>query len=387
MEHLLEDVARDSALREGAEGVAQMLRAIHSARVLSLKDLSARTKVPLPVLAAVRRELEKRDILERRGAGIALTGRGRDFVQATLGIQTRHDAICPECRGRRIVISDDLRPVLAKLEEYFNTRPVIDTVLDQAPCLPETSLRRALYMYQSGSLEGKSVVFLGDDDSMSLAVGLLSKALGRIELCKRMTVLDADARILDHLQRAAATEGFAIECIRCDLRDPLPPTLHGQFDTFETDPPYTVDGATLFLSRGVSALKSGSGRQGLLSFGSKPPAETLELHRRIQALGLAIDEVIPSFNDYAGASIIGGSSQLIHMFSTPSSAAMFAGDRFAGKTYTGEVTPTVRLYRCLQCRKDTAVGQGQRFATIELLKASACPYCGNRDFRYLRRAN
>jgi predicted methyltransferase len=337
------------------------------------------------VLAAVRRELEKREVLKRGSGGLTLTDKGREFVEQFLGIESRHNAICPACEGRRIVIHDGLRPALEKLDRYFQARPRIDTSLDQAPCLPKTSLRRALYMYQSGALEGKSVIVVGDDDSVSLAVGLLGQWLRSGEFCKRITVLDADPRILEHLQSAARVEGFPIECIRYDLRTSLPAGLRGQFDTFATDPPYTSDGAALFLSRSVSALKGGSGRQGFLCFGPKSPAETLELHRRILALHLAVDEIIPSFNEYAGASVIGSSSQLIHLLSTASTAAMFADERFVEKIYTGEVRPTVRLYRCLRCRKNVTVGQGQRFATIELLKTAGCPHCGNKNFRFKRR--
>lgn len=387
MDHLLDIVAKASALREGREGVAQILRAIHAAEVLSLKELSAKTRVPIPVVAAVRRELEKRSVLERRGAGIALTAKGVQLVESALGIKTRHNAMCPDCRGRRIVIADELRPVLKTLTRYFDARPGVDTSLDQTSCLPETSLRRALYLYQSGGLEGKSVIFLGDDDSVSLSTGLLGKWLGRSNFCKRLTVLDADTRILTHLEAAAAAEGFEVECVPADLRETLPLSLRGQFDTFVTDPPYTIDGVALFLSRAVSALKNGSGRQGLLSFGSKSPAETLLLHQRIQSLHLVVDEIIPSFNEYAGASILGSSSQLIHLLSTPSTNAISASEPYSGKIYTGEVTPTIRIYRCLRCRAQVSVGQTQRLKSIELLKSAGCPNCSNKEFRYLRRLN
>lgn len=382
---LLNAVAKACALREGSEGVAQVLRAVHAAQVLSLKELSVSTRVPLPVLAALRRELEKRKILERRGSGLALTSQGLRFLHSSLGVATRHNPLCPECCGRRIVIHGELRPVLDKLSRYFDERPSIDTSVDQSPCLPETSLRRALYLYRAGALEGRSILILGDDDSVSLAIGLLGVSLGRRDFCRRITVLDTDTRILDHLKAAAASEKLALECISHDLRQPLPKELRGRFDTFETDPPYTVEGADLFLSRAVSALKRGTGHHGLLSFGAKPPAETLLLHRTMQRLQLAIDEIIPSFNEYSGASILGSSSQLIHLLTTPSTGATLPSSHFSSKIYTGELSPTVRVYGCLQCRARIPVGSDQQFKTIELLKAAACPTCGHKHFRYLAR--
>ena len=383
---LLEQVAKASALREGIEGVAAVLRAIHSSQVLSLKDLSAQTRMPLPVLSALRRELEKRNILERRGSGMALTQKGAGLVRDSLGIGTRHSAVCRECEGRRITISSDVAPALEILERYFEARPGVDTSLDQAPCLPETSLRRALYMYELGALEGKSVLFAGDDDSISLAAGLLGKMLGRDHFCRRMTVVDADQRILDHLSSAAEKEGLVIECVRWDFRDPLPEDLRGAFDVFETDPPYTAEGAGLFLARGASALRDGSGYHAFLSFGAKPPEESWQLHQRIQNLRLAVDEVIPSFNRYAGASILGSSSQIIHMLSTPATAsAAGAVQRFTRSIYTGEANPTIRLYSCLRCQQEVRVTRGERFRTIEQLKAKGCPNCGHNKFRYMRR--
>ena len=56
---------------------------------------------------------------------------------------------------------------------------------------------------------------------------------------------------------------------------PLPGGLAGGFDVACTDPPYTVAGAELFLSRAVSALAPEPGRHVFFSFGARRPDETL----------------------------------------------------------------------------------------------------------------
>jgi predicted methyltransferase len=382
--HLLDRVAEATSLREGREGVAQVLRIVYAAERITLKDLSRKSGLPVPVLAAVRGELEKAHILGRR-AGLILTEQGRQFVQDHLGVTTRHDPLCPTCHGRRIVINENLRPFVHKLEHYFRQAPSVDVTLDQAPCLPETSMRRALYMYQSGALEGKNVIILGDDDLVSLAIGLLGQALDVHTLTGRLTVVEADQRWMDFIQSVSDVENLDLECVQHDLRHPLPETLCQQFDTFETDPPYTTQGMTLFVSRAVRALKPGHGQQGFLSFGSKSPAEMLDVHLNLVNMGLVVHQVIPAFNDYVGASVLGGSSQMIHLLTTAATRSLVLDSHYEESIYTGQSSPTVRLYVCTRCKADYRVGQGQPFTTIELLKAAGCAECGNTSFRYARR--
>ena len=382
-ENLLEQVAEATSLREGAAGVAQVLRTVYLEERVTLKDLARKSGLPVPVLAAVRGELEKAGILERKG-GLVLTERGRRFVQDRLSITTRHDPTCPTCHGHRIVIAEDLQSSVQRLEHVFRQSPTVDVTLDQAPCLAETSLRRTLYMYQHGALEGKNVIILGDDDLVSLAVGFLGQALGQL-LTKRLTVVEADRRWIELIQGVSEAENLGIECVHHNLREPLPDHLRHQFDTFETDPPYTTEGLTLFVSRAIQALKPGAGQQGFLSFGHKSPSELLDVHLNLVNMGLVVREAIPSFNDYQGASILGGSSQMIYLSTTSATDSLVPSSRYEEPIYTGESSPTTRLYVCTQCKTKYEVGQGHPFATIESLKAAGCGKCGNTRLRYVRR--
>ena len=383
-QNFLEQIAKATSLREGAEGVAQVLRIVYSAERITLKDLSRRSGLPVPVLAAVRGELEKAQVLGRR-AGLVLTERGLRFVEEHLQVTTRYDPLCPTCHGRRIVPGKDLDPSVQKLAGYFRQGPSVDVTLDQAPCLPESSMRRALYMYRAGALEGKNVLILGDDDLVSLAIGFLGQALGGGALTRRLVVLETDRRWIDLIRGASDVEGLAIECVPHDLRHPLPKDLELPFDTFETDPPYTREGMSLFVSRAISALKPGRGQQGFLSFGPKSPAEMLDLHRDLVAMGLVVHEIIPAFNEYAGASVLGGSGQMIHLLTSEATKTLVPDAPYQASLYTGESSPTTRLYVCTRCKKAYKVGQGHSFVTIESLKAAGCAKCGNTRFRYVRR--
>src|SRR5205823_11629542 len=99
-------------------------------------------------------------------------------------------------------------------------------------CTPETNLRRVLYMQTHGALAGKAVLLLGDDDSVSLAVGLVGRLLspqGGGRLAQRLCVVDTDARILAHIRECAEAAGLSIETVQHDLRDPLPAELRAGF--------------------------------------------------------------------------------------------------------------------------------------------------------------
>ena len=173
---ILELIAQATRLREGSSGVQALLRAVYRAGSLRLQDAAREARLPLPVASAVRRELEKAGLLERK-QGLTLTGDGREFVERDLGMRTQLDITCATCAGHGIVIPDSLQAEVERLAEIIAGAPSVDVTLDQAPCSPDTAMRRALLMLQNGALEGKRVLLLGDDDSVSIAIGLLGRAL------------------------------------------------------------------------------------------------------------------------------------------------------------------------------------------------------------------
>jgi len=330
----------------------------------------------------VRRELEKAGLVQP-GPYIRLSPQGLVLVEGAWGWVGR-GFLCPLCQGRHVVAGSEWAGVLEQLETLFAGNPTVDVTLDQSHCTPETNLRRVLYMQTQGALAGKAVLLLGDDDSVSLAVGLVGRLLspqGGGQLARRLCVVDTDPRILAHLREAAATAGIVLETVEHNLREPLPVELVGAFDTVMTDPPYTPAGLALFVSRAVSALVPEQGRQIFLSFGHRGPAEQAALGRTLTGMGLAMQEVLPGFNEYRGAGILGGVSQMLRLVSTPESRPEVAG-RYTGPLYTGEMNPTVRVYRCMGCGTKLRVGQTADAAapSVEQLKAAGCPRCGSALF-------
>jgi predicted methyltransferase/DNA-directed RNA polymerase subunit RPC12/RpoP len=375
---ILQAIAEATRLREGPAGVAAVLRAVYRAGSLRLQDAAREARLPMPVATAIRRELEKAGLLERRH-GLALSEEGRAFVERDLGLGAKIDVTCPACAGHGIVIPDNFHALVERLAGIIASAPSVDVTLDQAPCTPETSLLRALLMLQNGALEGRRVLLLGDDDSVSIAIGLVAQSLGRGDLTRGVTVIDADERRLAFLADAAGRTQISLTTVHHDLRQPLPDPLRRSFDTIETDPPYTLDGARLFLSRGCEALASGASGLCFFSFAQWPAPQMLQLQQVFLALGLAVHTVRPNFNHYAGASVLGNVGQLIELIAVDAAAADLPA--WDGPLYTAEVNPRLRGYVCAACGAETVLGRNGAPDTIEQLKIAGCRVCGGKIFR------
>jgi hypothetical protein len=354
-------------LKEGEEAVRRVLREVYRRRKVGTKDLARATRLPIPVAAAIRRELEKMGVIARRG-GAVLTEEGERYVREELGMAEGREHKM-RGSGSEILIPDEYAETLEKLREYSNLRLEPSPQLDQAFATPETALRRVLYLLEQGDLEGRDVLFLGDDDFTSVAAGLIGVAKG-------ITVLDIDERLIKVIEGVSRAAGLGVECVVHDLRLPLPEELRGRFDVVLTDPPYTVSGLELFLSRGVDALRRRKTASVYLCFADKPPMEMLEVHRAITGMGLFVRELIPRFNLYEGAEMFGNTTFMARLATTEGARPAITGV-FEGKMYTGEVRPTLRIYRC-RCGDKIKVGEGTAYQTIEELKSSGCPRCGSR---------
>ncbi len=373
-DRILRDVAEATSLREGVAGVEALLRAVHRNESGRLADAAREARLPIPIATAIRRELEKRGILMRQH-GLAFTAEGEEWVRETLGFGAAIEIEVPLTPHARL--PPELDQVVLAMEAHLATAPQADVTLDQAPCTAETSVRRAALLYRSGALEGRRIALLGDDDSVALSIGLFGRMLAGKQLPRRLVVFELHERRVAFLENAARDADLAIEIIRHDLREPFAQDLLGTFDSFETDPPYTIAGASLFVRRGVELLERGRG-YGMLSFGHTSPPDRLKLQAALTSIGVATTALYPAFNRYAGASILGSTSELHELVATGTEVA---NEQWRGPLYTAEVNPRVRQYQCTECRRRWELGTDDIPATIEELKEKGCPACGNHDFR------
>ena len=277
------------------------------------------------------------------------------------------------------MIPEELRASVDRLAAIIADAPPVDVTLDQCPCVPETAMLRALLMLKNGALEGRRVLILGDDNSLSVAIGLAGRALRQGDLTRGVTVIESDPRRVAFLRAAAASEEIAIDVVAHDLRDPAAGRgSRGAFDVVATDPPYTLAGANLFLGRGAEAL-TGDGAC-YFSFTQWPASQLAELQRLFLDLGFAVRAVHQGFNRYLGASVLGNVGDLIEL------AQVRAARRRPAGLDAGRSTPPrstgARVSMCARaCGAETVLGDDGAPATIEALKAAGCHACGGKVFR------
>jgi N4-bis(aminopropyl)spermidine synthase len=373
------DVASAVGLAEGRSGVADILLAIARSEPVAVREVSRMAELPVPIVAAVCGELRKRGVVGR-GRPVQLTPASRELLAA--GHRELATA-CGCCDGRGLIVPAELAGLAGELAAAAAAAPAAKPELDQSHCTVATKVRRVLSMYSAGALAGRRILVLGDDDLVSVAIARAAALLGAAAGIRRLTVVDSDPDVLAWAGGQISGTGVSAELVRHDLRAPLPAGLAGGFDVACTDPPYTVPGAELFLSRAVAALEPVPGQHVFFSFGARRPEETLQTQQLIAAMGLTVRSLTPGFNEYLGAGILGGSSHLYHLRSTAAARPAVEG-WYPGPLYTADMrAAAARPYRCLGCRALHQVGPGGRWPRIAALQAAGCPGCGGTTFRPL----
>ncbi len=375
-------VATAVGLAEGP-AVADILRVIARHEPVAVREISRRAELPVPIVAAVCNELRKRGVVDR-ARPVRLTPAGRASLTGQAEPRSGQAEItgrCPCCGGLGVVVPDAVAGLAGLLEQAELGEPAAKLDLDQTHCTADTKLRRVLAMHEAGALAGQRILLLGDDDLVSVALTVFAGHAGAAARPRGVTVLDCDPDLVGYLRGELRGAGFPAEVVEHDLRDPLPAALTGAFDVACTDPPYTVAGAELFLSRAVDALAPGAGGHVFFSFGPRRPAETTATQRLMSDMGLAIRSLTPGFNFYTGAGILAGTSHLYHLRTTQDSRPARTG-RYDGPLYSAQTrAAATRPYRCVACGAVHEVGPGARWTRIAELKAAGCPACGGTVLR------
>jgi len=312
-EEILTIVAEKAQLAEGIEGVRSILLTMFRFPSLKNKKVSQKTGIAIPPLAAARGELVKAGILEKKNF---LGEKGRAWIKKNLKLKFEYDPLPDSYNMPFSEIPEEFTSI-SKIKEILENRPEPDFALDQSHAISSTVVNRALYLLKKGDIEGRKIVFLGDDDATSLAVGLL-------ELAEEITIIDIDPNVIEFLSESANSLSIKnYNVLTHDLREPSPTRVLNNFDVIIMDPPYTNEGLRLFLKRAKQILKTSlniegkkhqvTGKRCLLCFGNKPPKEMQQIQLSILDHGFIIKEMIPYFNIYKGASILGQFSHLYYL--------------------------------------------------------------------------
>jgi len=382
VKNFIEQVSQHISLQEGTQVIEQLLLECYLKPGISTKELARNTLLPTPVAAAIKRELIKAGALSQ-DRGVRCTNEGLAWIEQEWGYRELDHSLYHDLLDDSKWV-ERLKDVLVILEEIFALRPSVDVQIDQSKCTPETSLRRAILCLKQHALIGKRILCVGDDDLVSVSIGLLLQRLfpNCGHTATHIDVLDIDERFFGYIESIAKERGLPIGCHRLDLRESLPEILHGKYDCFFTDPPYTLQGMSLFLSRGIQALKREKGLPIFLSFAHKSPPFMLAMQREFVRMGLIVSANFPRFNAYEGAEMIANRSQMFILRTTDQSKPEYP-EKFTDALYTGEVKQTLRTYRCKHCLQDVHVGINGVFATIEQLKNEGCTGCGRDTFEMI----
>jgi N4-bis(aminopropyl)spermidine synthase len=329
---IVADVAGAVGLSEGESGVRAVIAALARLEPVSTCRLSRAAELPVPIVASICGELRKRNVVaDERPAQLTAVGRGL-FADGKLAPDAT--GTCPECSGRGIVLAKSWAPSVRDTAIVARAAPKPRLDLDQCHCTVETKLRRVVALHEADALVGRRVLLLGDDDLVSLAIHSVVRRFGSPATIARLAVVDLDPKVVAATRRGLAKAPFPFACIQHDLREPLPAQLAGSFDTVLTDPPYTAAGARLFLSRAADAIQAGGSV--FLSFGSRRAETSFDLQRDIARMGFLIRRLVPDFNQYVGAGVLGGTSHLYHLTATTEVRPLVRGT-FDGPLYTAEI--------------------------------------------------
>lgn len=200
---------------------------------------------------------------------------------------------------------------------------------DQFYATAETVAKRASLLNYFGDIEGKKLLFLGDDDFTSLACASYRTAEG-------ITVMEIDENINEPISAISKKETFGINTYSYDARNSFPAKHAQKYDIVFTDPPYTQKGVQLFLARAIEAInsKNRSGRI-YICYGNSDNAKEKfsEIHEVILKSGMMIRNIFDKFNRYSGAESIGDASSLIICETTDKTKPLVKGN-YDKKIYT-----------------------------------------------------
>ncbi len=372
---LLETVARAARVREGSEGVRSICRAIRAGGTVSTRHISRATRLPLPVVAAVRGELTTHGILERRPTGMGLTAKGMALAEALFGpdaprIATNTPEETPEPPS-----DSRLGEFAHRLGTLLAGRPDADVTLDQSKATADTVAKRVDYLDRNDSISGRRILCLGDDDFLSAAINEWvdhESGSGRSVRPMEVMALDIDERVVQRLR------SLGVDARIHDLRQPLPEDIRGCFDVVVTDPPYTPQGAALFLGRAAEATAPGG--RCFFSFGHLDPPAMREAQASASGIGWVVVEWMPGFNEYEGGAVIGNRS-LMAQLTLAAAAENGTTESYDGPLYTADRRPVVKKYQCQKCHTRWEVGAAARWQTIAALKSDTCPDCGGDRFK------
>ncbi len=234
--------------------------------------------------------------------------------------------------GRTQIAAAKPQPYAWSLKEYSNPaleekieairkemNATAERSFDQFYATSKTTVSKVMLLNDKGQITNKRIAVLGDDDLVSICLGLADDTYNSI------TVFEIDVNLIEKLKHIV--EKYDLKNIKFeqyDVRKELKSTFVGTFDVVITDPPYTKSGIKLFLNRAVELIDKKSTEGAIfLYYGNsfKSPEKWIKIQEIITSFGLVIEDKINKFSKYFGAESIGSTSSVYVLRPTKATAS------------------------------------------------------------------
>lgn len=269
--------------------LVEVSRLLYENKHIDLWDIYKNSEGFLEIVIGIIETLRRKRFLAVKNKEFYLTPKGKKFTKELI-VKGRPKKLI--CKPEWIKLNAEYKKILLKVRRIYKGFTPKDKY-DQAPLLPEAAVWKVAYGIQKGDIAGKSVVCIGDDDFISLILALT-------EMPKDVLAIDVDTEVLGLIKGYAKKLKVPVKTLRHDLRKPIPKEYRNKFDTFITEPPDTVLGYCLFVSRGVELLKKEPGMAGYagLTPTACPLLGLLAVQEKITKMGLVISDYLPKFSIY-----------------------------------------------------------------------------------------
>ena len=297
---ILESLAKEASMKGvvkrevSIEAVRRVIRALYRLGIADFWTVTSNSGEYIIDVFKIMLTLLEKGIVERKDTDmLTLTNKGLQLAREDLKLKHKDFLTCKSCSGKTIVIEGKFLEIYKKYSKIVSNRPEVKYEYDQAPIHPRDAVNRMAFLYEKGDLEGKEIILLGDDDLVSLAIALT-------KLPERVAILDVDDELLSFIKKVSEKEELNIEVIKHDLRYPLPENLAGSFDVFFTDPPDTLWGLILFVSRGVESLRKDIRGVGYfcMTHADCPLERWKRVFDAVLKMGMVPTDIIHDFNTY-----------------------------------------------------------------------------------------
>lgn len=207
-------------------------------------------------------------------------------------VRERVPTLCSIC-DTGIEIKGYFKEICERFLEITRERPLPIKEYDQGFIRPIDTIRRVAFIYERGDIEGTRTFILGDDDLLSIAIGLTRMA-------EMITVVEIDERIIRFIEKFKEREDICnIQVRRYNVVENLPQELEQKYDVFITDPVETSKGFKLFVGRCIRTLK-GKGSAGYIGLTHREASleKWAEFQRFFLDAGFVVTDIIRNLATY-----------------------------------------------------------------------------------------